>query len=84
MPSHFNELPDDLPQLIPAPLYHTNGFRIEHMQLFTDQLIIVMEKFDAARAVDLIERYRIACFSAVPTMLQRIAHVPGIEERSCH
>jgi bile acid-coenzyme A ligase len=81
MPSHFNNLPDDLPQLIPAPLYHTNGFRIAHMQLFTDQFIVVMEKFDAARAVDLIERYRLACFSAVPTMLQRIARLPGIKER---
>jgi bile acid-coenzyme A ligase len=81
MPSQFNELPDDLPQLIPAPLYHTNGFRIAHAQLFTDQLIVVMERFDAARAVDLIERYRLTCFSAVPTMLQRIARLPGIETR---
>ena len=81
MPSHFNDLPDDLPQLIPAPLYHTNGFRIAHAQLFTDQFIVVMERFDAARAVDLIEQYRIACFSAVPTMLQRIARLPDIRER---
>jgi bile acid-coenzyme A ligase len=81
MPSHFNELPDDLPQLIPAPLYHTNGFRIAHAQLFTDQFIVVMERFDAARAVGLIERYRLTCFSAVPTMLQRIARLPDIRER---
>jgi bile acid-coenzyme A ligase len=81
MPAAFNDLPDDMPQLIPAPLYHTNGFRISHAQLFTDQFIAVMEKFDAARAVDLIERYRLACFSAVPTMLQRIARLPDIEER---
>src|SRR5262245_51222712 len=81
MPSQFNELPADLPQLIPAPLYHTNGFRIAHAQLFTDQFIVVMERFDAARAVDLIEQYRLTCFSAVPTMLQRIARLPDIERR---
>jgi bile acid-coenzyme A ligase len=81
MASQFNELSAERPELIPAPLYHTNGFRIAHMQLFVDQLIVVMEKFDAARAVDLIERWRIACFSAVPTMLQRIVRLPDIKDR---
>ena len=51
------------------------------MQLFSDQFIVVMEKFDAALAVDLIERWRLTCFAAVPTMLARIARLDGIRER---
>jgi bile acid-coenzyme A ligase len=41
----------------------------------------VMEKYDAAMAVDLIERHRITTFTATPTMLQRIADLPGIDDR---
>jgi bile acid-coenzyme A ligase len=43
--------------------------------------MILLEKFDAARIVDLIERYRVTTFTSTPTMLQRIARVPGIERR---
>jgi bile acid-coenzyme A ligase len=40
-----------------------------------------MEKFDAARVVDVIERHRITTFTATPTMLQRIADLPGVDGR---
>ncbi len=40
-----------------------------------------MERFDAARAVDAIERYHVNFMVAVPTMLQRIARLPGIDDR---
>lgn len=81
MPSLYLELPERMPQLIPAPLYHTNGFQIAHSTLFNGDTIVVMEKFDAARAIDLIERWRITCFTAVPTMLARMARVEGVRER---
>jgi bile acid-coenzyme A ligase len=35
-----------------------------------------MERFDAARAVDLVERYRVNFTCMVPTMLMRIARLP--------
>jgi bile acid-coenzyme A ligase len=41
----------------------------------------VLEKFDARRAIDVIEKHRVTTFTATPTMLQRIADVPGIDER---
>ena len=41
----------------------------------------MLEKFDAARIVDLIERHRVTTFTATPTMLQRIADLPGIDDR---
>lgn len=66
--------------LVPAPMYHTNGFSPLTNLLAGDRLL-VMEKFDAARVVDLIERHRVSTFTATPTMLQRIANLPDIDRR---
>ena len=66
--------------LVPAPMYHTNGFATLLSLLGGDRLV-VLERFDAARIVDLIERHRISTFIATPTMLSRIADVPGIDDR---
>lgn len=81
MPALYLDLPPEMPQLIPAPLYHTNGFQVAHATLFAGDTIILMEKFDATQAVDLIEHYRITCFTAVPTMLARMARVEGVRDR---
>lgn len=81
MPSAYLDLPEELPQLVPAPLYHTNGFSICQSMLFNGDVMVLMEKFDAAQAIDLIERRRIACFTAVPTMLARMARVDGVRDR---
>lgn len=66
--------------LVPAPMYHTNGFATLLSLLGGDRLV-VMERFDAARVVDLVERHRVTTFTATPTMLSRIADVPGVDER---
>ncbi len=75
-------MPIERPQriLIPAPMYHTNGFAPLASFLAGDDLI-VMEKFDAARVVDLIERHRVTAMTATPTMLQRIADLPDVDDR---
>lgn len=75
-------MPVERPQTILAiaPLYHTNGFSTLVSMLGGDRLVL-LQKFDAALVVDLIERHRITTFTATPTMLQRIARVPGIEQR---
>ncbi|MDT7570779.1 MAG: bile acid-coenzyme ligase [Actinomycetota bacterium] len=66
--------------LVPAPMYHTNGFATLFSLLGGDRLI-VLAKFDAELVVDLVERHRVTNFTATPTMLQRIARVPGIDDR---
>ena len=66
--------------LVPGPMYHTNGFSPLTYLLGGDELV-VLEKFDAAMVVDVIERYRITNFTATPTMLSRIAALPDIRER---
>ena len=81
MVSEWIDLPPAISQLVPAPLYHTNGFSICQGMLMAGGAMVLMEKFDAAQAFDLIERYRIGCFTAVPTMLARMARVDGVGER---
>jgi len=66
--------------LVPGPMYHTNGFNPLVYLLGGDRLI-VLEKFDAATVLDVIENCGVTNFTATPTMLARIAAVPGIEER---
>lgn len=66
--------------LVPAPMYHTNGFGTLNYLLGGDRLI-VLEKFDAGQVLDAIERHRVTNFTATPTMLARIADVPGVESR---
>jgi bile acid-coenzyme A ligase len=75
-------MPIERPQeiLVLAPMYHVNAFATLHSMLGGDRLT-VLEKFDARRAADVIEKHRITTFTATPTMLQRIADVPGIDER---
>ncbi|MBZ4510492.1 acyl--CoA ligase [Mycobacterium avium subsp. hominissuis] len=66
--------------MVPAPMYHTNGFAPLLMLLGGDHLVI-LEKFDAALVLDVIERFRITNFTATPTMLARIAARPDVRQR---
>ena len=66
--------------LCPTTLYHTNGFATINSLLAGDSLVI-LEKFDAERVVDLIERHHITTFTATSTMLQRISRVPDLHRR---
>ena len=66
--------------LVPAPMYHTNGFNtLGH--LLGGDLLVMLEKFDAALMLDVIERHAITNFTATPTMLARIAAIPDVERR---
>jgi bile acid-coenzyme A ligase len=68
-------------QLVPAPLYHANGFYVLQFGLFGAQQIILMERFVAGLAIDLIERHRVNTFCGVTIMFQRMAREPDIETR---
>jgi acyl-CoA synthetase (AMP-forming)/AMP-acid ligase II len=58
--------------LVLAPMYHANGFATLSSLLAGDRLV-GLDKFDAARTVDVIERHGVTTFTATPTMLQRVA-----------
>jgi bile acid-coenzyme A ligase len=68
-------------QLVAGPLYHNAPFTWSHLGLFEDHCLVVLERFDAALAVDAIERHRVNWGFLVPTMMHRILHLPGIAAR---
>jgi acyl-CoA synthetase (AMP-forming)/AMP-acid ligase II len=67
--------------LSPAPLYHAAplGFTMGCLRYGTQ--VVVMEHFDAERALEFIERYRVTHSQWVPTMFTRMLALP-VEERS--
>lgn len=68
-------------QLLAAPLYHNSPFLSAFGGLADDHTLVVMERFDAARAVDLIERYRVRYAYMPPIIMRRIYLLPSIEQR---
>ena len=61
-----------------APLYHVNGFMYCYDALLDGALVVLMERFDARRAVELIEEHSVEFATMVPTMLMRIARLGDI------
>lgn len=66
--------------IVLGPMYHVNGFSGLFSMLAGDRLVL-MERFDAGRVVDAIERYAVTTFNCTPTMLKRIADLPGVDDR---
>jgi bile acid-coenzyme A ligase len=71
--------PDAL-QLVLCPLYHTNGFA-SHNWLRAGRPLVLLERFDPERVLDYIERLHVNFMIIVPTMMMRIARVPGVADR---
>jgi bile acid-coenzyme A ligase len=65
-------------QLVAGPLYHNSPFSWGHSGLFDEHHLVVLERFDAARAVEMIEKHRCQFMFLAPTMMQRIVRLPDI------
>jgi len=65
--------------LIPGPLYHAGPFMASWQQLLCGGRVVLMERFDAARCLELVERHRVDYALFVPTMMQRIWRLPEAE-----
>lgn len=78
---HAFGLRADQVQLVTGRLYHNIAFSLTHNGLFEGHTVILLEKFDAGLAVDVIERRRVSFLGMVPIVMQRIARLPGIEGR---
>ena len=76
----YGPLPQPQRVLIPAPLYHSNGFTVTR-NLMSGVEVVLLERFDARRVLDLIERHRVTGFVGATPMLQRLAQVPDIDRR---
>ncbi len=69
-------------QLVAGPLYHQGPFVFAMLGLFSGNLLAVMTRFDASRALELIERHRVDWVFLVPTMSHRIWRLPPEERLS--
>ena len=68
-------------QLVAAPLYHAMPLFTSICGLFEGHSLVLMERFDPSRLIDLVERHRVNWIYLAPIMMKRIAAVPGIEQR---
>jgi acyl-CoA synthetase (AMP-forming)/AMP-acid ligase II len=67
--------------LSPAPLYHSAPLRFSMAVHRIGATVVVMEKFDAAEALRLIEKYGVTHSQWVPTMFIRMLKLPEQERR---
>jgi long-chain acyl-CoA synthetase len=62
--------------LSPAPLYHAGPLRWAMIVHRLGGTVVVMERFDAEQALELIERHRVTASQWVPTHFVRMLHLP--------
>jgi bile acid-coenzyme A ligase len=62
-------------QIILGPTYHTGPFGTLIGGLIEGTLVVLMERFDGTRALELIERHRVNRLFSVPAQLLRMARV---------
>jgi long-chain acyl-CoA synthetase len=65
--------------LCPAPLYHSAPLVWSMSLQRFGATIVVMEQFDPARCLELIERYQVTQAQFVPTMFTRLLKLPAAE-----
>jgi long-chain acyl-CoA synthetase len=68
----------DMVYLSPAPLYHSAPNASVALTLRLGATAVVMEHFDAAHYLDLVERYRVTHSQVVPTMFTRLLKLPDV------
>ncbi len=76
----YGPMPHPQLVLVPGPLYHTVGFSATNHLLAGDS-VVLLEKFDAHRVVELIESRRVNGMTGATVILQRIARLDDIEAR---
>jgi bile acid-coenzyme A ligase len=62
--------------LVPGPLYHSGPFITAWQCLLSGGTAVVMSRFEAVAALELIERHRVDWVLFVPTMMLRIWRLP--------
>lgn len=65
--------------LIPGPLYHNGPFVPFFVSLFDGAKVILMERFDATRVLDVVRRHRVEWTFMVPTQMARISRLPDLD-----
>ncbi len=73
---HFG--PDDL-HMVCSPMYHTPSVRFAGCTLLAGGSLVILGRFDAATALDVLRRHRPSTSFMVPTHLERILQSPDLD-----
>lgn len=69
---HLTGRTSDMVQLVNGPLYHNSPCTLAYGGLLWGHRLVVMQRFDAGLALDLIERHRVSFIPTVPTVMKRM------------
>ncbi len=72
---------EDMVYLSPAPLYHSAPQAANNLTIQAGGTAVIMERFDAATYLSLIEKYKVTHTQLVPTMFSRLLKLPD-EDRN--
>ncbi len=67
---------DDMIYLSPAPLYHSAPQAATGLTIRRGGTVVVMERFDPERFLDLVSEYQVTHSQLVPTMFSRMLKLP--------
>jgi len=67
---------DDMIYLSPAPLYHSAPQAAVSLTIRQGGTVIIMERFDAERYLELVQTYKVTHSQLVPTMFSRMLKLP--------
>ena len=62
--------------LVTSPMYHLSPLNFGYFSLHLEHTVVLMERWDAERALQLIERYRVTDVAMVPTQMHRLMALP--------
>ena len=74
--AHYWRLRENMVYLNPAPLYHSAPHGSVSIALRMGATSVIMEHFDAAQWLELVERHRVTHCQMVPTMFTRLLRLP--------
>ena len=66
----------DAVHLVTSPMYHLSPLSFGYFSLHLEHTVVLMEQWDAERALQLIDRYRVTDVAMVPTQLHRLMALP--------
>jgi fatty-acyl-CoA synthase len=73
-------LDDRVVEMLAVPLFHANGWGRPHSAALNGITQVVLPRFDATRALALVQEERVTWIGLVPAMAQALLDVPGRDQ----
>ncbi|MCW2690187.1 MAG: acyl-CoA synthetase, partial [Mycobacterium sp.] len=73
--------PDEGVQLVTGPMYHATPGTLAMLGLHMGHKLVLMDKWEPQRTLELVERYQVSYMHMVPTMFARLLQLPDQVKR---